>query len=436
VERGNFPRSLSIALLAVVSGCGGAAAADSSPAPLPAVTTVVVGRGTITPSLSIAGVIAPYRQIGIAADLSEPIVTVNVQAGDRVRAGQVLARLLTDDLQASLASADRVVAEDVAHYNQTLFQTGAVNAQGSAAIGSAQATLRVAQVNLVGARSNLHRYMTLQSQGYIASETVDQQRTTVASDAAAVIAGQAAVDQAIANATANGSGANVGEQAQELEAARDAANAAQASAEQLQHEISRGTIVAPFDGIIDAINANPGEYPSGRELFTEEQIDQVYAILPSSSAQVINIREGAPATVTASGSTLSEKGTVAAVLDQVEPGTTNFTVKVLLANAGHRLRAGVPVSATVAQPPVSGVLVPLAAFLDDTHTAVYVVSAGIVTTHAVTEIQDDGKNAVVTGLSAGSVVVADVSAATVGNGDKVSIATPAASPAASPSVNP
>ena len=436
-------RTLSVALLALAGGCGGASAdAKASPPPSPAVVTVVAQTGTISPRLAIAGVIVPYRQIGIAANLAEPIVSVNVQEGDHVRAGQVLAKLLTDDLEASLASAERVVSEDVARYSQTSFQTGAVNAQDAAAIRSAQATLHQAEVTLAGARTDLNRYLQLQAQGYIANQTVDQQRTSVASDAAAVYAARGALDQAIANASANGRGTNAGEQQQELEAARDEANAAEASAEQLRREISRATIVAPADGVIDAVNANVGEYPAGRQLFTEEQVSQVYALLPASTAQALDIRNGAAASVSASGSARRDHGTVAAVLDQVQPGTTNFTVKVLLSNADGHLRAGMPVSASVAEPPVTGVLVPLSAFLDDTHTAVYVVSDGVVRTAPVTEVKDDGKNAVVTGLATGSVIVQDVLSATVGNGDKVRIATPApsfapgASPAAEPTANP
>lgn len=411
------------ALLLVVgcAGCGNAAAADpkSSPSPLPRVVTAVARQGTIHPSLLIAGVIAPYRQVGIAANLSEPITTVDVQEGQRVRAGQVLARLLTDDLEAQLASAERIVSEDVARYGQTSYQTNAVAAQDAAAVRSAQAALHQAEVNLAGANTDLGRYQSLLAQGYLPVQTVEQQRTTVASDAAAVQSARANLNQAVANAQANGTGQNAGEQQQELAAAREAANAAEASAEQLRRQISRAVIVAPVDGVVDAVNANPGEYPSGRQLFTEEQIDRVYAVLPASTAQALDIRPGATASVVAGGSRRQDHGTVAAVLDQVQPGTTNFTVKVLVANADLHLRAGMPVTANVAEEPVSGVTIPVSAFIDDTRSSVYVVSGGVARTHTVAEVKDDGKTAVVTGLDPGTTVIADVAQTTVGNGDRV-----------------
>ena len=250
---------------------------------------------------------------------------------------------------------------------------------------------------------------------------MDEQRTTVSSDQSAVTSARAAVNQAIANARANGSGANAGEQQQELAAARSAADAAEATTEQLRRQIARAVIVAPVDGTVDAVNANPGEYPSGRELFTIEQNAQVYAVLPASTAQVVQIRNGAAATIIPAGSTRHDRGSVVAVLDQVQPGTTNFTVKVLVANADYHLHAGMPVTGTVDLPPVNGIKIPATAFVDDTHSSVYAVTNGSVSTHTVSQVSTDGKNAIVIGLPPGTVIVSNVEATAVGNGDRVTV---------------
>jgi multidrug efflux pump subunit AcrA (membrane-fusion protein) len=385
------------------------------------VPTVTAATGTITPTIQIAGVIVPYRQIGVAADLSEPITEVDVQEGDRVHAGQVLARLLTDDLEAQLASAERIEREDAARFSQTAYQIGANNALDASAITSARAALHQDEVNLAGANVDLARYASLASQGYLPQQTVDEQRTTVASDQAAVTAARASLSQAIANARANGTGGNAGEQQQELTAAREAANSAEASVVQLQREIARAVIVAPADGIVDAVNANPGEYPTSRELFTIEQNSTVYAVLPASTAQVVQIQPGAAATLVTPGSTRHDAGRVVAVLDQVQPGTTNFTVKVQVANQDGHLHAGMPVTGTVDLPPVTGTEVPVTAFVDDTRGSVYTVDGGTVRTHTVSEVKDDGKNAIVTGLPTGTIVVQNVENTTVGDGDRVAV---------------
>jgi HlyD family secretion protein len=404
----------------VLAGCShGGAVATASPSPAARVTTVVATRGSIAPQMVIAGVIAPYRQVGVSADLTEPISEVDVQEGDAVHAGQILARLQVDDLEAQLVSAQRIVSEDVARLKETAYQTTAVNGQDVAAIGSARATLRQARVNLAGAAVDLNRYVRLAAQGYLPAQTVDEQRTTVASDAAAVNAAEASLNQAIANAKANGSGSNAGEQQQELAGARAAADSAQATVDQLQRQLARAAIVAPVDGVVDAVNANPGEYPTSRQLFTIEQIHSVYAILPTSATQVVAIRRGSRATVRAANSSRADTGEVVAVLDQVDPGTTNFTVKVLVPNDDYHLHAGIPVTGTVQQPIVSGIRVPITAFVDDTRQSVYVVRDDVVNVQKVAEVQDDGKNAIVTGLAPGSAVIANVENTDAGNGDRV-----------------
>ncbi len=420
---------LLLAALLACAGCSSTsadAAAQASPAAPPRVDSFAAARGTIDPTLTIAGVVAPLRQVGIAADLTEPISDVDVQEGQHVHAGQPLAHLLTDDLEAQLASSERVTAEDVARYAQAAYQTKAVNAQDASAVRSAQDNLHQARVALAGALTDLKRYELLESQGYLAPTTVDQQRTSVASDTAAVNTAQATLDQALASAQANGNGLNAGEQQATLEAAKEAADAAQASVEQLRRQLSRATIVSPIDGIVDAVNANPGEYPSGRQLFTIEQTSSVYALLPTATSQVVQIRTGARATVTAAGSSRTDTGSVVAILDALQPGTTNFTVKVLVPNADEHLHAGMPVNGVVHLPPVIGVEIPVTAFVDDTHVSVYTISDGTVRTTPVHDVKDDGVHAIVTGLRFGANVVTDVDSANVGNGDTVTTgATPA-----------
>ena len=61
---------------------------------------------------------------------------------------------------ASPPSAERLVAEDVAHYAQLAYETKATNVQDQSAIASAQATLHQAQANLAGASTDLKRYAT------------------------------------------------------------------------------------------------------------------------------------------------------------------------------------------------------------------------------------------------------------------------------------
>jgi hypothetical protein len=78
-----------------------------------------------------------------------------------------------------------------------------------------------------------------------------------------------------------------------------------------------------------------------------------------------------------------------------------------------------PVTATVDLAPVTGIEIPVTAFVDDTNASVYAIANGVAHTTNVHEVQTDGTNAIVTGLAAGTVIVRDVDAANVGNGDRV-----------------
>ena len=408
-------------VLAALAGCGAhASSAAASATPLPSVATTVARRGAVAPTLRIAGVITPYREVGVSSSLAEPLTEVDVREGDRVTAGQVLARLETDDLQAQLASAERVVAENRARLSQTGYNTGAVVVQNAADVRSANAALRQAEVNFAGAQADFRRYLGLTQSGYLSEQTLAQQRTTVASDQQAVAAARAALRAAQANEAANGNGRAQGEQQAEIAAAQAAVDAAAASAAQLERQMARATIVAPTGGVVEAVNANPGEYPAGRQLFTLEENARVYAVLPASTAQAVRIVPGAAATITTNGPDAEHfAGTVEAVLDQIQPGTTNFSVKVIVPNPEYRLHAGMPVIGLVALPRIPGVVIPISAFTSDDRTAVYAVRDDIVQTVSVHEHGDNGTSAVVTGLSAGERVVTDAQSTNVAAGDRV-----------------
>lgn len=70
-----------------------------------AVETAAVERGTIARDVTVSGTVEPIRTVGINSQLSGALVSVNVQEGDVVRAGQTLARLDDRELRAQVASA-------------------------------------------------------------------------------------------------------------------------------------------------------------------------------------------------------------------------------------------------------------------------------------------------------------------------------------------
>jgi len=409
-----------------VAGCarngGRGARPVASPNPVP---TAAARPTTVRGTSQISGIIAPFENVAITSSLSEPTAAVNVLQGDIVHAGEVLAVLDTSDLQAQLAQAKAVLDSDVrnaasadAKVRQARFTATLNIGTGNDQVQSAQAALAQAKQNLANDSLNLQRDRQLVANGYIAQQALDQQATTVVSDQAAIRTAEANLQTARTNQSVNGTPANGLQEATVASAVADAAAShaaieqARGQIAQYETQIGRGTIVSPVDGVVTNRNLNPGEYPGSRTIFTIQELDKVYADLNASSESVFAIPVGAQVALSVSGAGAQTfEGKVVAVLGQVTPGSTNFTVQVLLQNPGRKLQAGLPVSATIALPPVRGIGIPTTAFLDDTHTSVMVADDQLVDVVAKTvkvrELGSDGTTSVVSGLKAGQSVIAN-----------------------------
>ena len=385
-------RCLGVALAAAaLSGCGSHRTQAAQRAPY--VATVVATYGSIQPASLLAGVIAPYENVAIQTTLVEPADDVYVQEGAIVHRGEVLARLDTADLEAELAS-------DLANTSHTYYQGGLSISQGSDALRQAETTLHTDTLNL-------QRDEALFRQGYIARQTVDAQLETVRNDEQTVSSDRATVQ---ANGSLNGAG---------LQAAAIAQ--ARAQAQQVRVQIEKATIYSPIDGVVVNRNLNPGEYPGNRQIFTLQQVNPIYAIVHGSGAQIAHVRTGGRAAVFISDLNERVAGTVAGVLNQIVPGSTDFLVKVLLNNPAGQIRPGMAVQASVELPVLRGARVPLTAFTDQNHTQIMTVNAqDVVQVTHVSEIGDDGVTAVVAGLPPGTRVVSN-GMASVGSGERVTL---------------
>ncbi len=104
-----------------LAGCG----TWTRKAPVPLPTVLLDRQGVASPTLAqrtdkgiiASGVVVPAWQIRMAFTLQERVSAVNVSVGDRVRAGQVLARLDDSVLQAQIRQAKAAVAVAEANYN-------------------------------------------------------------------------------------------------------------------------------------------------------------------------------------------------------------------------------------------------------------------------------------------------------------------------------
>lgn len=392
----------------VITGAGCAARAKPAPLATPAVKTAVARTGTLSPRITLSGIIAPHQNVALTSSLSEPAAAVYVHEGDRVYAGEVLAQLDVSDLEANLKSAELGAEQAKAHIAQTDYQGRLAIDQGGSGLSQAKASLAQAQEKLRLDSLTQQRDRQLFARGYVAQNQIDSDATLVQNDRAAVVSAQAGVQSAQANVGANGASMSApGLQSANAAEARAAYASSVAQAQQLQVQIAKGTIRSPVDGMVINRNLNPGEYPGTRQIFTVQELSTVYAMLNASSDQVLRVRAGSPAIVHAGN--LNERtmpGVVEAVLGQAQPGSTNFMVKVRVPNSQYALLAGMVVSADLALPAVSGTVIPAAAFADDTHQSVRVAgSDGAVRLVSVRDVGGNGVQSVVQGVRPGERVI-------------------------------
>ncbi len=134
---------LAAALAVFASGISHAA---SEPVP-----TLLVGTASAGASMEFEGTLQALKQSTVAAQVSGNVVQLAVKAGDRVKAGALLARIDARELQAGLAAGDAGVAQAaaaLAQAQQNLTRTRDLRAQGfvsQAALDTAQTQLDAAQ---------------------------------------------------------------------------------------------------------------------------------------------------------------------------------------------------------------------------------------------------------------------------------------------------
>ena len=159
--------ALAVTLLAAVATTAALAA------PPAAVAAVTVPTAVVQPAAALAGFVLdgslqPLRQSVVAAQVAGNVLTLAVQAGDRVRAGQLLARIDARDAQAGLQRGDAGVAQADAELRNARVQaerSRELRRQGFVS----QAALDVAETQLQAAQAGLQQAQAGRTQAALAS---------------------------------------------------------------------------------------------------------------------------------------------------------------------------------------------------------------------------------------------------------------------------
>ncbi|HXX82991.1 MAG TPA: HlyD family efflux transporter periplasmic adaptor subunit [Casimicrobiaceae bacterium] len=194
-------------------------------------------------------------EIDVATKLPGRLKDIYVKEGELVKAGQVVAQMDVETLEAQRAEA-RAKLDQATHAVAT--NQAEVNVRKSDT-AAAQAMVTQRQTELDAARRRLARTETLSKEGAESIQRLDDDRATVRSAEAAVSASQARVAAAEA--------AIVAAETQAV-GARSNVAAAQASIDRITADINDSQLKAPRDGRVQFKVTEPGEvlYPGGKVL--------------------------------------------------------------------------------------------------------------------------------------------------------------------------
>jgi RND family efflux transporter MFP subunit len=288
--------------------------------PLAAETTqpasaVAVTRGTLANTLTVAGEFLPYQEVELHAKVAGYIHRINVDIGDKVKAGQVLATLDVPELQAQV--------------------------QG------AQAGVRQTQAEIVRAKNDVTRAEANYTAVHSAALRLKQ-----ASDARPGLIAQQELDDA--QARDQESAAQVDAAKSAFDAMQQRLGVSQAQQQQVSSMADYSRIVAPFDGVITSRYADTGALiqagtsnAGSAPVVKIAQISTLRLRLPVPDDIVPFVHDGDAASIRIDALNRTLTGKVARTTDALDPATRTMQVELDVPNRDGSLSPGMYAEVTL-----------------------------------------------------------------------------------------
>lgn len=273
------------------------------------VSTEKATRRTIIESVTASGKIYPEVEVKISPDISGQVTELNVEEGDSVRKGQVLARIYADiyALQRDEA-ASRV-------------------SQSAATVENSRAALKALQASLDQAKNALERNRTLYEQKVISKAELEQYELSYQTALANYNAAQQNIRSLQANVQSSQTGLN-----------------------KANKDLNRTTITAPMDGVISSLKVKKGEsvagsgFNVGTEMMTvaDMSVIEVRVDVGENDIVKINIGDSADVEVDAYGNrkfrgvvTKIASSTRSTAASMTTNDVTNYEIRIRLDKASY-----------------------------------------------------------------------------------------------------
>jgi HlyD family secretion protein len=294
----------------------------------------VAARDVFRSYVSASGQVVATRYADIGSSVMGKIVALTVAEGDRVKAGQVLARIDPVQAQSDAAAANAQVKALEAEAQAAHRQVDAATAD------LAQATARAKET-----QATLRRVSALHRDGVVATADLDSAQAAAEVAAAQVTTAESAIERA----------------RQLLDASSRRVAQARAGVTRASDILSKTEVVAPIDGVVSRLQVRLGEMvvigiqnQPGITLMTVSDLSAIDAEIRVTEADVVRIARGQPARVTLEAvpghefsGRVVELGASALPVVGTGAATREFRVVVRIDNPDGRMKPGMTCDADV-----------------------------------------------------------------------------------------
>jgi multidrug resistance efflux pump len=240
------------------------------------------------------------NEVVVSAKIMGRIQTLTVDEGQDVKAGQLIAIIESNDLEAARKAAEATVSsqksklgETVETERQTRGETGSATVNAEALLQAARASLAQAQANFEHQQADTSRTVALAQQGIMSAQAKDDAVTSLQAAKAAVdtarenvVAAEASLRQARAHELLTDVAART------VDSTRQQVENARALADQAQVEVGYSQIFAPVSGKVNVRAARQGEVVAvGAAIVTIMDLTQtwIYAPLPETESDAVQL---------------------------------------------------------------------------------------------------------------------------------------------------
>lgn len=218
---------------------------------------------TIVETVSATGKVYPEVEVPISPDISGEVTELNVEEGDSVRKGQVLARIFADI------------------YSSQRDEAAARVAQAQATVANSQASLNALRVQLEQDRINYERNKKLFDDQVISRSELEVFETRYRT-----------------------SQANYNAALQNIRSLQAGAQGSQSSLQQANKNLGRTTIVSPMNGVVTLLKVKKGQkvvgtgQMAGTEMMTVSDLSTMEVRVEVGENDIVKVKVGDSADVT------------------------------------------------------------------------------------------------------------------------------------------